>query len=439
MGEDVRPRIAVIGTGMGAVMLLSALAEAGGPPQELWLLDKAPLSSEAYTAAAPEHILNTRARAMGLTAATLDGFARFAASQLGGAETETASAFLPRRLYARFLSEGLERALSALKAQGWAVRRRREEALGARREAGVWTIDTDRGRLRADRLVLAIGPHRFDRFPFAVSPWALSGAAAKASRILIIGAGLTAADAAVRLVALGHQGALILASPGPGLPLAQSHEPQPPALIAPPQPTQSPSALLGGVRRSLAAAAAAGADWRAGMDALRAQTPSLWAALPAAARRRLLQSNRLLAWSRHRHRLPPQTAETIAALQAAGRLSFLRDRVTATIEGGVVFARAGPAIFDLVVDARGFDISFARNALVKRLIATGAARACPTGFGLAPDARLQVGEDVYAMGAMLSGALLETTAAPEIRDQAGRIAVCLIQDAFTRASCLPRR
>jgi uncharacterized NAD(P)/FAD-binding protein YdhS len=137
--------------------------------------------------------------------------------------------------------------------------------------------------------------------------------------------------------------------------------------------------------------------------------------------------------------LPPQTAETIAALQAAGRLSFLRDRVTATIEGGVVFARAGPAIFDLVVDARGFDISFARNALVKRLIATGAARACPTGFGLAPDARLQVGEDVYAMGAMLSGALLETTAAPEIRDQAGRIAVCLIQDAFTRASCLPRR
>ena len=439
MGEDVRPRVVVVGSGMAAVMTLSALAETAGPAQRLTVLDPAPLSGEAFAAAAPEHLLNTRARVMGLTAPTIDGFSRFVAQALGVREEEAATAFAPRSLYGRFLKAGLEQAIATLQRRGWSVRRRRAAAQGLIRQGGGWIVDTDRGPLPADQVVLAIGPDRAEPFAGAISPWALTRSHAKADKVLIIGAGLTAADAAVRLAGLGHQGALTLVSPGPGLPFAQAAAAPEPARLTEPPLTQSPAALLRALRGIIAAGVAKGDDWRAAMDALRPLTPGLWAGLPAPARRRLLQSRRLLAWSRHRHRLPPQTAGVLEALTAQGRLLVRRDAVTAVEPGAVVLRQAGRQTFDLIVDARGFDLSYRRNGLVQQMIASGAAKPCPTGYGLAPDPRLQVGDGIYALGAVLSGALLETTAAPEIREQAGRIARALNEDALRQASCPHRR
>lgn len=439
MGDKAMQTLAVIGSGMGAVMLLTALGERRGPPRALTLLDPAPLSSEAYAAAAPEHLLNTRARVMGISAADPDGFTRFAADALGQAEAETAIRFVPRALYARFLREGLEKALAVLQQAGWRLERSPASAIALERSAGRWTIDTDRGPHQADRVVLAIGPDRGRPFPHTVSPWSLQQGDAKASAVLVIGAGLTAADVVARLEALGHQGRITLVSPGPGLPLPQTEEAAPLPSLSWPGPTLTAAGAFAAARKLVREATATGSDWRAAMDALRLVTPEVWASLPPAQRRRLLSSTRLLAWSRHRHRVPPQTAKTIALALSAGRLIVRRDAVAAVEPGAAIFRKAGRERFDLMIDARGFDLSFGRNGLIQQAIASGAARPCPSGFGLAPEADCRVGEGLYALGAVLAGALLESTAAPEIKAQAGRIAGSLDQDALTQASCPHRQ
>lgn len=438
MGENAVRTLAVIGSGMGATMLLSALAERRPPPRTLILLDPTPLSSEAYAAAAPEHLLNTRARVMSLTNGDPDAFTRYAARALGIAESQAAIGFMPRALYGGFLREGLDRAIAALQQAGWRIQRVRARAKALNRSAGRWIINTDRRPVTADAVVLAIGPDRGEPFPAAVSPWAVNSEDAKAKEALVIGAGLTAADIVARLERLGCQGRITLVSPGPGLPLAQNEDAPPLPAMAWPEPVASAAGVLHAARKAVRRAVETGVDWRSVMDAMRPLTPELWAALPPDQRRRLLQSTRILAWSRHRHRLPPQTARTIADLAQAGRLTVLCDRVTAVEPGAAALRAGGRRSFDLIVDARGFDLGFRRNDLVQALIASGAARPCPTGFGLAPDKGSRVGESLYAMGAILAGALLESTAAPEIRAQAYNIADGLEQDAPTLASC-PRR
>jgi uncharacterized NAD(P)/FAD-binding protein YdhS len=409
--------LVIVGAGMGTTMLLMSLAERAAPPRRLMILDADPLAprSEAYQPGPTLHLLNTRARDMGLTAKAADGFTAFAAATMAAHHEEVATAFLPRALYGDFLAASQNTALDDLRRNGWEVRRSPWQVQEIRPNAGSYTLLTDAGVINdAQAVVLAVGAVRRPLLPRAQSPWNIDVDLKDLRPALIAGAGLTGIDAAVELAERGFAGQILLASIDGRLPHVQPTAPLPPFVLARPEPL-SPSNVIADLRR---AARRPQQDWRAVMDSLRPRTQSLWADLPAERRRAVLSGRRIEMWSRLRHRLPAPTGTILKALIAAGKVQCRKMRVTGEERDAAV-----------IIDARGFDMGLANHPLSVQLLRDSVVRPCPTGFGFMPDANMIIGNTqkarLFALGATLIGARLETTAAPEIRAQAEAVASAL--------------
>ena len=66
--------------------------------------------------------------------------------------------------------------------------------------------------------------------------------------------------------------------------------------------------------------------WRTAVDGLRPHTQTLWRSLPPEERSRLIR-HALRYWEVHRHRMAPEVAARIGALQARGWLIVTPGRV----------------------------------------------------------------------------------------------------------------
>jgi uncharacterized NAD(P)/FAD-binding protein YdhS len=187
-----------------------------------------------------------------------------------------------------------------------------------------------------------------------------------------------------------------------------------------------------------------GGDWRSVVDGLRPHTQALWASLSEPERSRL-HRHALRYWEVHRHRMAPEVAERIGALRRTGNLHVTAGRVLSVTpargSAEVLIHRRGvagvgaPARFVIragaVIRATGPTerLSAAGDPLLDGLFRTGQARPGPLGLGLDVDGdgRL-IGDDgepsavLWAIGPLRRGALLETTAVPEIRVQAAALA-----------------
>jgi uncharacterized NAD(P)/FAD-binding protein YdhS len=205
--------------------------------------------------------------------------------------------------------------------------------------------------------------------------------------------------------------------------------------------------LLASVRSEIRLAAALGHDWRTVVDGLRPRTQALWATLPEAERARL-HRHALRYWEVHRHRMAPEVADRIERLRRSGRLEISAGHivtVTPTRRGVAVTVRprggraAGAPLpaADVVLDAGAVirctgpreQLTSVGDPLLDGLFAVGDAQPGPLGLGLAVegDGRLldrtgQASETLWAIGPLRRGALLETTAIPEIRVQAAALA-----------------
>ena len=136
--------------------------------------------------------------------------------------------------------------------------------------------------------------------------------------------------------------------------------------------------------------------------------------------------------------MPPETARRIAALIPAGRLIVHRGRVTATSyeHGGLrVRIDQGGSAPELdvgwLINCTGAaaDITTTTDPLLRHLLDSGLARPDPLRLGLDTDARGALRDaagkpasDIVTLGLLLRGRWYETTAIPEIRDQAAALA-----------------
>ncbi len=189
--------------------------------------------------------------------------------------------------------------------------------------------------------------------------------------------------------------------------------------------------------------------WFDVMDALRPLVPTLWRRMPVQDKRLFL---RHLAryWEVHRHLVPPATASRITALRATGRLHVHRGQITAVTpiaDRLAVVADGGGTHENLALDADWLingtgataDISSAASPLLRDLFSTGLARPDPMGLGVdaAPDGRVlsQAGipsDVLLTLGPPLRGLWYETTAIPEIREQAAELARRITRDDLLR-------
>lgn len=322
------------------------------------------------------------------------------------AETADGHVFTRRSAFGRYVANQL----APLLASGAVEHHRGRVAAMTRQEGGDWRIAAADGTvLFADTVVIATthpaprAPAVLARalaghpgyIPDATVPGALRRIGAL-DRVLVVGAGLTAADVIAALDARGHRG-LITAVSRRGL-RARGHDLAAPApfgnFTAP--PARSARALLRRIRQTVAEAGAQGVGWHAVIDRVRAEGGTIWRALPLAEQRRLLRFLRPY-WDAHRFRIAPQVEAVLEQRLAEGTLAFRAGSIAAAehdATGGLAVRlrlRHGGGFedgrFDAVVvtTGPGHEAVLESQPYLSGLAAAGHVRADPVGLGLLVD------------------------------------------------------
>jgi uncharacterized NAD(P)/FAD-binding protein YdhS len=443
------PVIAVIGGGAsGTLATLYLLREVAAQqlPLRIALIDRHGRHGlgQAYSTTHPAHLLNSPVSMMSALTADPGHLTRWA--EQAGIRHD---GFLPRSAYGRYLTDLLaqsERAalpaarVSHITSEVMAIRRSGSRALRLHLAAD--------GRIDADLAVLATGnlppvppcpvP---DGHWYVANPWeprALAPAA-DGSPVVVLGTGLTMLDVAIALTGANPLTRVHAISRHALLPRAHRWPPSPagasrkPVIRGYPAPVRL-ARLMRGIRASAARYAG---DWQDVVDDLRPHIPYLWEQLPEADKRLFLR-HVARYWEVHRHRLPPATARQASMLIASGRLSVLRGHVAAASAGpcGVrIRVDDGGASTELaagwVINCTGpaADIAATADPLLRHLLDAGLARPDPLRLGLDTDshgalrdAHGRPSSDLFTLGPPLRGRWYETTAIPEIRDQAAALA-----------------
>ena len=457
------PVIAIIGGGasgtLAAIHLLRT-ATARQYPLRIALIDRLGRHGlgEAYSTTSPAHFLNALTGRMSGVAGDPDHLQRWAgAARLGNLE------FLPRQAFGRYLQETLaeaQRAAAPLSRLSLIT----SEVLGIRPAAGghpMRVLLADGATLEADRAILATGnlppspPVPFPDSPWCITnPWAPGAldAVQDGRPVIILGTGLTMLDVATAVT--GDPRTTVRAVSRHGM-LPQVHR----GLGAPADSIWLPALSdTGAVRlpeliwQIRAAMASRPNHWQDVVDAVRPHVPGLWRRLPDRDKR-LFVRHVARYWEVHRHRMPPATARRITELRCTGRLSVLRGRITGITEVPAPGPAAGPpglaraperlrirveqdsSVTDLgagwLINATGpgTDLTRTTDPLLRDLLGRGLARPDPLRLGLdaSPDGAVldaagTPSTTLFTLGPPLRGVRYETTAVPEIRDQAAALA-----------------
>lgn len=332
-------RVVIVGGGFTGAAVAWQLARMQVPARITIIEPRADLGQGlAYSATDPAHRINVPAHRMGLDPDNRADFAEWLAKAEKAGEiapdptapTPRGGLFPRRSLFGRYVTARL----APHRASG-AIRHIRARVGDAERapDGGLVLHLSDDSRLRADLVVLANG-HPAPALPKVLagltgSPQLIGDVADAAglaqvprdARVLILGAGLSSADAIATLDRQGFQGRITclsrhgLRSRGQGEIGTESEVDFTEAAL------RGTSDLLRRVRRAIADDQARGQSWHAVLSRLRAQGPQIWAALEPAAQARLLRHLRT-HWDVHRYRVAPQAEQVIDRLLAQSRLAY---------------------------------------------------------------------------------------------------------------------
>ena len=408
-------RVVVVGGGAAGTLVAIHLAHQANRETEVTVVEPRPRLGEgvAYSTRDESHLLNVPAGGMSIYPNDTLHFARWAESNEGD--------YVPRRRYAAYLREELERLLRENRKV--ILRHVRLPAIAVTNSP--LSVDVVGERIRADRVVIALGnasPTRpewlgaIDAPRVVNDPWA-HGALDRVrdgSTVLCIGTGLTFVDVALSLTRRSCQ---VTATSRHGL-LPQAHAPATPEpTLAQLSDTSSPATVLRWIREQ--------SDWRAALQALRPETQRIWRNWTETDRRQFLRHSRR-HWDVHRHRMAPEVAQSLQKSITDGTVVVQRGDGRRLAESGA---------YDYIVLCTGPDDGAAiSQPPLASLVARGLARSGPHGMGIDTDpdtGQLLAADgtlvpDVFALGPMRRGTLWESTAIPEIRSEASRLAAMLL-------------
>ncbi len=452
-------RVAIIGGGAAGATLLSELLER--PVMQPLHLDwytggGTPGRGVAYGTRSERHLLNVRAASMGMFASRPGGFLEHMQRRdpsISGTD------FLPRCWYGDYLEAETANTLARAKERGHDVRIVPYEVDAMVPENDGVTLFQGESTTRVDAAVLALGalaPRPLSGVDdaalasgrYVTMPWPLLADVkpdTQAHNVLIIGLGLTAVDVLLELAAKWPNAHFTAISRHGMLPEVHQFSASTPyedsaELIETMRDAPDIRTWMHLVREAIAHSD----DWRSVIDSLRPHTSSLWQLLSRADRARFLRHSRWM-WERARHRMAPQVAKSIEALEQQGRLQRLRGHmhdVVLTDRGlQMTFVPKGDTSertfeADLIIQSTGLetDVRRTQHTLLQQLMTNGHIRSDPFGLGVdaAPDGRLLHNSSawprLFAIGSMLRGTLWESTAMPEIRQQARQLADHLLAD-----------
>jgi len=453
--------ICIVGGGFTGTMTLANLLRFGGQdecPLHIVLIDRQPAFGEgvAYRTNDPRHLLNVPAAQMSAWPDRPEDFLEFARAKDTSVKPGD---FLPRRMYGQYIRQTLQ-GLAESSSNQLSVEVVRDEATGLtpRIDSG-WSIQTSRGRsIQADVAVITIGHrppddplnHRWvgPRHRLVADPWAalVLSQIGPDEPVLLLGSGLTAVDAILTLDRGDRVAPLIAVSRHGLMPMSHLRNPKPAADVSElvtewldPATTLTVRQLVSTLRRYIVAAAKPGTDWRQVIDGLRSVIPKVWERLSLSERRRFLNCIRSF-WEVHRHRMAPDVADAIDRLR--------RKKTLEIISGGLVSATADADGVDCTLSLRGRSakrtvrVSWVINCtgpgvhnrhtthpILRPLLEAGTLGQDELYLGLRTDAlgraidsNGQSLKTLLVAGTLRKSTLWESTAVPELRQQAQTVA-----------------
>ena len=421
-------KIAIVGGGASGLLVALNLARKSQDSLHITIVEPRNVLGEgiAYSTQDEGHVLNVPA---GRMSAFMDHPEHF--MQWIGCDKNT---FAPRRAYARYLQETLQSLdLSKIK-----LRHIQDKAISVAQEGAEWKVVVAGGEeLFANAVVLAIGHGESFQIPgvgkdltskrYLADPWRLTVSAVD-GHLIGIGTGLTFIDHALTHIRRNSTNTVTGISRNGLIPEAHlAHRADP--LEVPSIARENPEEM----RRFIEEAD----DWRAAQDGIRHQLPDIWHRWSEQMKASFLNHD-LRWWNVHRHRLAPEIAEEVRLAIDSGRIRVVKSGVSGVKEiddGITVELSTGESLKgDALVNCLGYRVA-GEESLIETLIASGLAQEGPLGLGVKTDyprfnlldgnGRPQ--ENVFVIGPVLFGERFETTAIPELREQADLIAGQLLE------------
>ncbi|MGA2246909.1 MAG: FAD/NAD(P)-binding protein [Verrucomicrobiota bacterium] len=461
------PAIVIIGGGFTGTMTLANLlreTQKSAAPLRIMLIDRQPALGEgiAYRTNDVRHLLNVPAGKMSAWPDRPDDFLDFARAFDSSIKPGD---FLPRMLYGHYVRQILLEVAQSSDSRV-SVELIRDEAtkLTPAGPSSGWQVETAAGRcVRAGLAIITLG-HRppaeqfirrwkGPRTRFVADPWAalVLTQIGPDEPVLVLGSGLTAVDALLTLDGGDRTAPLTVVSRRGLLPQAHARDPRPAddvsSLVAgwldPAQPLKVRE-LVCSLRKRIRLAVVQGVDWRQVIDGLRPATAKIWARLSPAERGRFLRHVRPF-WEVHRHRMPPTAADQLEQLRAR--------KILDPISGALVTAEADNEGINVTLSGRGnsgmrhLRVAWVINCtgpgihhrrsthpILRPLIESGGLCDDPFGLGLltdsegrAVDASGEAHADLLVAGTLRKSGLWESTAVPELRQQAAAVARTALQ------------
>ncbi len=455
-----RRRVVIVGGGVsGALVAVHLLRQAQLALSVIVVEPRAEVGlGLAYSTNCDEHLLNVPVAGMSALAGEPDHFLTFARRHLKQVQPTD---FLARKFFGTYIRSLLAQAVeSAGKGPNLAPANSfthlQNRVFDMEKCGEGFKVFLGGGEVVfADAVVLALGnlpglaPSWLDKLPlndkhYIHDPWSSkdwSQVQTAGAEILLVGSGLTAVDKVIELtqgeengpagiVAVSRHGLL----PGAHLSIPELAEPS--KVVA-----DSALAALHWMRRE----SRAKSDWRLAVDGVRGATQEFWKDLPVREKRSFLRHLQTY-WDVHRHRMAPRIADFIKGLQASGRLKVVAGRLTQMELSGdgrrvevVISHRGGTRLerlsFDLVVNCCGPQSAprVIDSPFLTRLYERGMVVANDTNSGIKAgnlevlDSTGRSGTNLYALGPLLKGELLESIAVPEIKVQAQELARAICQ------------
>lgn len=451
---DMR-RITIIGGGAsGTLVAANLLRSAASGLTEINLVERSSAVGRgvAYSTRDDIHLLNVPASRMG---AFPDGVGHFLEWLRSKGFEYSENDFVPRRLFGEYLRDVLERAKSDRHEMA-RLNLFEDDAVDVSIQGEKAQVTLVSGEfLYSEKVVLAFGnflpPHptvrdaSFTSHPkYFRSPWVenvFESIDSEAS-VLIIGTGLSMVDVVLKLEAAGHTGPVTAISTRGLLPAVHKLDYSYPSFAEELNGRTRVTEIFKIVRAHIKRAESDSSDWRAVIDSLRPATQNLWRNLPLSEKRNFMR-HLSRYWNVARHRMPAEAAKTLDRLTVEGRLFVLKGRLqNIDVNGNFRLGyhadgRLNEVSADFIINCIGSESNFRKlgSPLVNNLFERGYIRSDRLNFGLdaLPNGSVvgqngQVNNVIFTLGTALKGTLWETTAIPEIRTQAARLAEVLLAD-----------
>lgn len=412
----------------------------------------------AYSAESNLHLLNVRASRMSAFPHIPGHFVNWLEKQPDVAQFcmpgETlAEAFMPRRIFGQYVAHILETALDKMPA-GCRLIVIEDEAVSIKptKEKRYEVTLRNSPAFETEKVVLALGnflPEKLKGLSDEVlqqgryfgNPWHREAIEnlEPGKPVLLVGTGLTMVDVVLSLLEQNFTGRIVAVSPKGFLPLVHRHTHPYPDFRKELEPPYNLDQLYGSVKKHIRRALAQGSSCEALIDSLRPQTQQIWQGLSRQDKKKFLRHLSSL-WGVFRHRISAQIAERLQAALDSGQLQVMAGRLQAAemeqYQLKVSLRERGQSTLtqlnvQRIINCTGPQTDYTRIAspLIQHLVAEKIIVPDELRLGLQalPDGRLvqengQPSCALFTIGTALRGALWESTAVPEISEQAAHLA-----------------